>query len=392
VWQPSSPGSEAPATPAESQPVGIKNGAVTVYPAITAAAFYDDNVFATNANRQADWAFVVRPELGFLERGANHAIEAHAAVEGRKYSRFSSEDQVNGAASLGGTFMLDKDTQLQAKASYLRAHEDRGSSESALLGAAFDKPVAYNQFNAAAALNKRYDRWWTSFGAAGQWINYENPTILGIPIDQSYRNGVISVATTRVGYVVAPLTSVFGEWAGNHRDFQVDIFDSWGYRAVGGILLEPGPGSRVKGEAFAGYMNQRYTGVTFLTVSTFTYGANLGWQFTPAATLTVGGRRDALESGLNGGVSLVESVIGARVDYRIAPKVVVGVGATYVVDEFYGAARTDRYLGPLASLKYFINPNVTLGFDYRNVSFDSSGLGVPTYARNVYMVSLNARL
>ena len=44
------------------------------------------------------------------------------------------------------------------------------------------------------------------------------------------------------------------------------------------------------------------------------------------------------------------------------------------------------------SVKYLAGPNVTLGFDYRNVSFDSSGTGVSTYYRNVYLFSINARL
>lgn len=371
----------------------------TFIPVVTAATYFDDNVFATNANRMSDWAFLLRPELSFIGRGANHVIQGNAYVEGRSYSRFSSEDQINGGASLGGTLMLDRDTQFVTRAAYVRGHDDRGVSESApgfpgsvLL---FDKPIAYDQFQAAAALNKRFDRWWTSLGVAGQWIDYQDPTILGAPVTQSYRDGMISSLTTRLGYVVAPLTSVFLEWTGNHRDFKVDPFDSWGYRVVGGVLLEPGPGADVKGEAYIGYMSQHYTGASFLPVSSWTYGGLLAWMVTPAATLTVGGHRDALESGLvvGGvmGVSLVESVAGARIDYRLAPQWTIGAGFSYVVDEFQGAARTDRYVSPLASLKYFATPNITLGLDYRNLSFDSGGAGVPTYYRNVYMASASVK-
>jgi hypothetical protein len=74
------------------------------------------------------------------------------------------------------------------------------------------------------------------------------------------------------------------------------------------------------------------------------------------------------------------------------PNVFVGAGASYLVDEFQGAGRTDRTLSPLVSVKYLVNPYLTLGFDYRNVNFDSSGFGVSTYYRNVYLLSFNARL
>src|SRR5581483_9037072 len=124
--------------------------------------------------------------------------------------------------------------------------EQRGAADSSF--ATFDRPVAYDQYNAALAVNKRFDRWWTSIGGAGNWIHYYDPTIGGVPVDQSYRSGVVSVATGRVGYVVAPLTSVFGEVSYNWRRFGVHDFDSQGFRVAGGVLLEPGPGARVKGE------------------------------------------------------------------------------------------------------------------------------------------------
>ena len=41
---------------------------------------------------------------------------------------------------------------------------------------------------------------------------------------------------------------------------------------------------------------------------------------------------------------------------------------------------------------YFANRYLTLGFDYRYLNFDSSGLGVLGYYRNVYLFSINARL
>ncbi len=370
----------APVTP------GIKAGAFTFSPAVTAGAFYDDNVFATHSSRQGSWGGLVRPELGIATAGSNYSVAAKGYVEERGYARFSSEDQLNAGVGFESVVMPGPDTQLVGKARYTRGHEDRGSGESEIFGS-FDRPVGFNTFEASGALNQRFNRWWTSLGVAGTWIKYDTPTIGGIPIDQSYRDGNIGVASGRVGYVVAPLTSVFVEVAGNRRNFEVDIFDSRGYRVVGGVLLEPGAGARVKGEAYAGYMHQDYTGVTFNTISTFTYGGALAWLIAPRWSAVIEGRRNALESGLNGGVSLIESLAGARLDYIVAPNFIVGAGATYLVDEFQGAGRTDRSLSPLVSVKYLVSPFLTLGFDYRNVSFGSNGVGTSSYYRNVYLFS-----
>jgi len=104
------------------------------------------------------------------------------------------------------------------------------------------------------------------------------------------------------------------------------------------------------------------------------------------------GNRVALESGLNNGVSVIESTAGARMDYQLLPNLVVGAGVSYLADQYLSAGRTDSSWSPLASIKYFVSPNVTLGFDYRNLMFDSTGPGVLTYYRNLYLLSLTARL
>ena len=80
----------------------------------------------------------------------------------------------------------------------------------------------------------------------------------------------------------------------------------------------------------------------------------------------------------------------ARWGFRAA-NLVVGAGATYLVDDVIGAARRDTYLRPLFSVKYFPTPWLTLGFDYRNLNYESTGFAVPGYARNVYLFSATAR-
>jgi hypothetical protein len=377
-------------------PRGFNAGSVTLYPSITAGAFYDDNVFALPTNRRADWAFFARPEIALRSNNwSNVELTASAFLEARQYRTYDSEDQVNGGAAIGATVQLGRDAQIVGRAQYLHGHESRGVSDT--ITNQFDRPVAFDQFEAAAALNNRWGRVWTSVGASGLVVRYDDPTIAGFTVPQTYRNGEIARVPVRLGYVVAPLTSVFVEGSYNRRDFEVDMFDSDGYRAVAGLLFEPGPGARVRGELFAGYMRQTYEGASLQTVSTWTAGGSLAWIAAPGLTATLEGRRDAREASLSGGVlpgdgvSVVESVIALRADYRILPNVVVGAGISYTDDEFLGAGRTDQAWSPLASVKYFVNPMLTVGFDYRRVNFDSSTFFVPSYFRDVYMLTANAK-
>jgi Putative beta-barrel porin 2 len=406
---------------------------------VTAGAFYDDNIFATHTNLQHDWAFFARPEMQWIKQGQNYTFAADGYVEGRDYDHFTSENQINGGAGAGFTETPDDNTQIVGGLRYIHAHLDRGSSEtvvatpagSQLLSTLFSHPVSYDEELQSIALNKRYGNWWSSIGGAGMEIQYQNATIgnfgavgAGTVVDLGYADGGIGAANARLGYVVAPLTSVFVEAAANAREWGVGYFDSTGYRLVVGLLFEQGANGRLKGEAWAGYMSQAYGGTTMQNISTWTYGLSLVALVTDDVTAVFEGRREAKEAALGLAVlpsgalgasqatcvadlavcvSDVESEIGGRLDYRIILKVVVGGGVTYLEDDYQGPlafGRIDRSVGPLASLKYFATPNVTLGFDYRNLAFSSGGGGAPagftpvsalSYHRNVYMASISAK-
>jgi Putative beta-barrel porin 2 len=422
------------------QAPGITWGGGTLYAGGTLATFYDDNVFAAHANARSDTAFVARPELSWSTQGQQYTFAVDGFVEGRDYVRFSSENQINGRVGAGWTVMPDDSTQIVGSLRYIHGHLDRGSSDtviplpggiSALLDTAFAHPVAYDQGIQSLALNKRYGNWWSSVGAAGLEIQYQNPTIGGAApfggtlIDLAYANGAIASLNGRIGYVVAPLVSVFVEAVGNSRNFDVDYFSSNGYRAVGGLLFEQGPSSRLKGEIWAGFMNQQYSGITMQTVTSWTYGLNTSLAINDQLTAVLEGHREAKEAALSlavlpsgavgasgiacrtvGGavcVSAIETEVGARLDYRILPNVVVGGGATYLELDYQGFSsfgRVDRTVSPLASIKYFPIANVIVGFDYRNVAFGSSGgtaappftnVSALTYRKNVYLLSVNAK-
>ena len=166
------------------------------------------------------------------------------------------------------------------------------------------------------------------------------------------------------------------------------------------MLFEPGPGSRVKGEFFAGYMNQKYNGMDFQTVSTWTIGSAMAFLLLPNLTATLEARRDARETSLSAGqflgpgdgASVIETVAAGRLDWAILPNLVAGAGVAYLEDEYLGVGRTDRVWSPLASLRYFPNRWLTLGFDYRYLTFDSDGLGVLGYYRNVFLFSATVRM
>ena len=329
------------------------------------------------------------PEISAIAQGPGFGIQTSGFVEARKYTKYSSEDQVNGGASVSGVVQPDADTQLRGRVQYLHGHEDRGAGDSILFTP--DRPIAFDLVEAAAALNKRWDRWFASLGASAVGVFYRNTSIQGVPVDQSFRNVVIPTVTARVGYVIAPLTSVFVDVTGNLREYRFGPLSSRGMRAVGGLLFEPGPGARVKGEIYGGVIYQDYTGAALKTVATWTAGGAVSFLLSDYTTLTFEGRREAKESGLLGGVSLVESSAGARLDHQLFDNLVIGGGATVLHNEFRGIGRVDRYISPLASLRYAVSRNLTVGLDYRYLTYTTDAFGAGGFRRNVVLGAVNVR-
>lgn len=381
--------------------IGYPSAYAIWYPSVTGATFFDDNVFARHNNRQGDLAGVVRPELAWRTINTpNFEAVGSAFVERRVYDRFSSEDQTNAGAAWGATIRPGENTQVVTRLAYLHSHEDRGTSDQ--INNVFQRPLQYDEADVAAAINQRSGRLWTSIGGAASFIRFNSGVIAGVVVPQNYRDGTIVTAPARVGYVVAPLTSVFVEVAPNQRNFQVDAYDSRGWRVVGGAMFEPGQGARIKGEFYGGYMAQAYnTGLGFQDVSTWTFGSSLAFLLMPNLTATLESRRDAREASLSGGVlagvpgdgvSIIETVATGRMDWAVFPNLVLGAGLAYLQDDYLGASRSDHAWSPLASIKYFPTPRLTLGFDYRYLNFDSSGFGVQSYYKNVYLFSANVKL
>ena len=265
-------------------------GPFILVPVITAATFFDDNVFALSNGTLGDWAFVARPSFTLLSDGWKDASMVTSGwVEFRRYDEFTSEDQNNGAIGVAGQKLINPNTQIVGRANYLHAHEDRGVSET--ITQQFLDPIAYDQIDGAMALNKRWGRYWTSAGAAVLDIQYDDALLFGVPISQDYRSGDIEQYPFRAGYVIAPLTSVFLEGACNTRNFEVGYFSSDGYRTVAGAMWEPGPGRAPQGRGLCGLrqpgLSRAYARANFRLDSRRLSGLagqrqNCGWCRRPA--------------------------------------------------------------------------------------------------------------
>lgn len=371
--------------------IGIRFGAFTLVPAVTAGVVIDDNVYAQPVARFSDQIAILRPELIIRHASANHVVQLHGLIEQKSYQRFDQESQVNGGTALDAQFRTGPNTLVQTRLRYNRGHEARGNPEDLVFQ--YDQPVGYNQYEAAGVIKHRFGRFWGQLGAANQWITYDAATINGFAIDQSYRSGDVANGAGRLGAALAPATSVFVEAAPNRRRFGNAAFNSAGYHVVGGVLLEPGQQRRLHGEIYAGYLNQDYVGATFDTISTWTAGGKLVWAISSNFAMSLEGKRLAKETALLfGGISVLESTLGGKIEARLTPHLTATGGASVVWNELNGLDRTDRLVSPMASIRYSPNPHIALALEYQYLRYMPDAAGAAGYMKNLFLFKASTQL
>ena len=116
-------------------------------------------------------------------------------------------------------------------------------------------PIAYNQFTAGGSINKTWDQAFASLGATGFYILYDDQSNLIPPPFDTSNNGASIWVQGRAGYHFMPGVYVFAEGDGIFQRFQNSVFDTNGYRVIGG-LGEDDPKSLFRGEVYGGYQAQ----------------------------------------------------------------------------------------------------------------------------------------
>lgn len=363
-------------------PLGIRYGGFIFYPALAGAIFYNSDVNVSNNDyghdKDGSFEYHVAPELQIKSDWSRHAFEAYAGIDAVTYSEFSDFDHVNAKVGAKGRIDVQSDLAILPSVEYRRDMLQPGDPDSLVT---VDDPVMRDVVEGKLAVSKIFNRLWIAGGVGAARVEFDGFD------DVTYYPGefvdyTVFSASTRVGYKISPLTSVFTEVNYNHRDFDDGFYNSDGYQVIGGVQFEA---SRlIQGEAYAGYLVQDFDNPELDNISTFTFGGKLRWFVSPLWTVTFTGGREAGESTYLGGSSLVMTTGGVNVDYELLRNLIISGGVRYIDNDFQDVDREDKTWQARLSAKYLINRFVNLTLDYKYTDFDTDAINVTSYTQNIY--------
>src|SRR5215831_19332618 len=242
-----------------------------LYPSIFVGATYDTNPNQTATDRNKGFGLRVAPRLTGTYDGGMQKSTFYGVVD----ARFFNADTVAATAGFTHLWQAQRDLLFNFYGNYTRQTDIFNSALQFNNGAIGPpatpnvnipiilnpfgttpgvNPIAYNQFTGGARVTKTFNEAFVILSGTAFDIVYDHSDNIPFPFQTSH-DGASFWISGRVGYHFTPSFYAFAQGDGIFQRFSNSLFDTNGYRVIGGVGSED-PNSLFKGEVYGGYQVQ----------------------------------------------------------------------------------------------------------------------------------------
>ena len=343
---------------------GITLGAFDLYPGLSIGGLYTSNLFANNANRQSDFAVVVRPELTVRTSAGPYQVAAFARGDLRRYAGHASENTEEALAGVEGSVAVGALSSLTAGASYGTFITPRYAADSPVNAA---KPLEYSAFNAFAGA--------TIEGASTRVIvrgdvadlRYsDTPSTDGGTLFTRDRDRARYQLLVRAERALSPAVSLYAAGSVNRIDYRLatnGTRDSNGFGIYAGSSFEVT--TLMRGDVRVGYIRQTFdlAGLRPLAglgaLGTLVYFPNRLWTITARAESSI------QDSGVPGTGGVLHRGGSVRADHELRRYIIASLEGGYFRDTYRGLDRRDRLPYADVALTYLSRGHWNARLGYR---------------------------
>ncbi|MFN0218021.1 MAG: outer membrane beta-barrel protein [Hyphomicrobium sp.] len=373
----------------EYAPEGLRVGNYFIFPTIGAAVVYDDNIFAIDDDKHADFRTEITPGIQFKSSLPRHVLDF--SLDGRfvNYADNPDQDYANYRAKVEGALHYDHAHTFSLSMSSVLKHEER---DDPLFSLQADQPIPVLENRAAVGITRDVGRLYGTLAASFEDRNYYDvDAIDGSNLDQDSRDSQTYAGQLKVGYRFSPGFDFVGKFRTLRIENRGDAFsdrDSWGYEAVAGLAFETNP--LLKWRILGGYGVRDFADNGLQDLATSLINADVQWLPTQRLTIYASLYRQIEESIDLEASSVVQTGGKVRADYEIYHNLVLSGTLELRQDDFGGIDRNDDVALGRIELDYYFSKNwlFTLGYEHqvRDSTIDSLDMH-----RNRYMVGAKLR-
>ncbi len=358
----------------EYDALALRLGAFDLFPSVEVGERWDDNIYRIDDARAddgipsipSDWIIFAQPRVRALSRWSNHSL---AFDVGARVDRFRTNDDENNTdrfATLTGRLDAGRDNEFYASAEMAGLREARGGFYSIAGG----EPDTFEKRGASAGWRNGLNRVSLSLDGRYDDYKYDNPA-------RRFRDRSDLEWRGQAGYSIPSGHEVFVRttWFKRRYDTRRSGLDrdSDGWEFAVGVDIDLG--GLLFGELFAGYRRQSYEDIGLRSVERPSFGAALDWNVTPMTTLSVMASRTIEETVLEASGVLVTRM-GIDAIHELRRNVLLTAALDFTNNNFWVVAGESRNEGDIwggaAGIRWLINRDVHLNFDYRYETRDSN--------------------
>jgi hypothetical protein len=373
-------------------PLGVPLGGFRLFPSLTVATTFDDNIRRTEVNTVSDAIFRITPIIALRSLWAQHALNFTATSSTFLYSKYSSENITTYDINADGRVDVLSDLRLTGQVGVTRQYLLRSSVELPLDAA---NPLPYTIGRADASAEYQSAQFGVQVGVAFDQYRYGALAMLdGTETDWADQNHNVIGPHARVLYQFQDGYAAYVEAIYEKRDFEMAVdrygFDrsSKGYRVRGGVTAMLT--NLIQGEAFVGYLDQQYV-APLEDISGLDFGAALDWSLTPLTTLRLFAARAINDTTYAGVSGIDDRTINFSVDHSLLRNLVVRANVGYTNSNFEGSSRTDQTFNAGAGGEYFLNRYLSLALRYDFQKRDSN-TGQQVFTNNLFSIAVRGHL
>jgi hypothetical protein len=373
----------------ELDPLGVRAGGFLIFPKVELGTTYDDNVFATENNKQGDFIFQVLPTIVAQSDFSRHQLRFSAGADVGRYADNTSENFVDYFVTGSGRYDITGDASVSTNLAYRKLHEDRGDPDSPTTAS---EPIKFTRTNAELAYQQRFNRVVGRIGIGAENENYDDvSSLIGRTLDQDDRDRWAYSATGQVGYDLYPGYQPFLRFTYTRTEYQEGIVkpNSDNYEAVVGTSLDLT--NLLTGEVFIGYLARSYDESAYSNFSGLAYGLKLDYAVTQLTSIT-GNISRGVEEGFSGTPNPRDrTTFQLGVNHELLRNLVLSGLAEYQMDDYQNTSQQEDFYLIQAGATYNINRNLYLRGTYSYSTRDSNIPG-NDYERNLFLLRIGAQL
>ncbi len=368
-------------------PLGIRAGSFLIFPQLTIAEQYNDNVFADPHDTKDDFITLLQPRVQAQSNFSRHSLSVTAGGNIGFHVNEPDEDYQDAFIQSNGRLDITRQNYVDGALNFGRAHQGRDDPEN---DPNRNSTTEIYQYGGSLGYTHLFNR--VNVTVSGRVAREDYA-----PNDESDRDQNTYTAELRSGYFISPLlnTYVYGDYTVENRDQRVNS---------GGVerdtkSWEAGVGASyqltdlITSDVQVGYTRQTYAEGSFNDNEGFGYALDLTWTPTQLTTVRATGSGDWEPTSSEGSdaQSNFRSGAGVSVDHELLRNVHLGGHVNYVRDDFSGPSRTDNGVAVGGGVTYFLNRNLSVDAGY---TYQQRWSDVPDdeFSRNLIMVGVTGRL